>query len=95
MFGAAVFAALLEFFSVIEAVYFVKFRDRKLKSEGQLPRQLKIYERIDPVAREQDEIPMLDRDRKSGNFERPDQEAYEPSDEWNASMLEVGRGSMQ
>ena len=74
----------------------MKFKGRKVKRETQFPRQLKIYERIDPVAREQDEIPMLERDRKSKELERPPLAAAgEPEDEWSHSMLEMGRGSMQ
>lgn len=95
--AAGIFNALLEGFSIAEAVYYMKFKGRKLKGSvsGSFPRQLKIYERIDPAAREQDEVPMLNVDRKSRDFDRSAPVENEPEDEWNASMLEVGRGSMQ
>ena len=95
--AAGIFNALLEGFSIAEAAYYMRFKGRKIKSSGSgsFPRQLKIYERIDPAAREQDEVPMLNVDRKSREFDRSAQVDNEPEDEWNASMLEVGRGSMQ
>lgn len=86
---------MLEGFSVVEAIFCLKLKGRKVKASGSFPRELKIYERVDPAAREHDEVPMLNVDRKSREFDRSAPVDNEPEDEWNASMLEVGRGSMQ